>query len=215
MAAPREPREVKELYDGVTEVLNAKVNEEDENAVGDCRCGVYLFLDYDGEPIYVGKTREGLRARIRRHLTNQRTDAVAMHVLDPFEVAAVRMWPFWDLEDEDKKVQEAVLQRAEFAVFQQALADSEFNAVLNERKVPEPDELLEELPESLYAEVLPGDLRKRREHPDIMLARRAHTIAELARVISERRVTSGIRRTLLAQAQRLQHLAEQRLADFE
>src|SRR5690349_19550309 len=59
------------------------------------RCGIYAFYDYDGEPIYVGQTVEQLRVRIRRHLTNQRTDAVAMRVLDPLEVAEVEIWPFW------------------------------------------------------------------------------------------------------------------------
>ncbi|HEX7930811.1 MAG TPA: GIY-YIG nuclease family protein, partial [Sphingomicrobium sp.] len=48
--------------------------------VGNFRWGVYAFFDYDGEPIYVGQTNERLRTRIRRHLTNQRTDAVAMSV---------------------------------------------------------------------------------------------------------------------------------------
>ena len=56
--------------------------------------GVYAFYDCDGEPTYVGQTKERLRNRIRRHLTNQSTDAVAMSVLDPFEVAEIEMWPF-------------------------------------------------------------------------------------------------------------------------
>ena len=45
--------------------------------IGNFKWGVYAFFDYDGEPIYVGQTREMVRTRIRRHLTNQRTDAVA------------------------------------------------------------------------------------------------------------------------------------------
>ena len=61
--------------------------------VGNFRWGVYAFFDYDGEPIYVGQTNERLRTRIRRHLTNQRTDAVAMSVLDPFEVFEIELWP--------------------------------------------------------------------------------------------------------------------------
>src|SRR5436309_2922133 len=32
--------------------------------------GVYTFYDYDGEPIYVGQTKESIRSRISRHLTN-------------------------------------------------------------------------------------------------------------------------------------------------
>ena len=67
--------------------------------VGNFRWGVYAFFDYDGEPIYVGQTNERLRSRIRRHLTNQRTDAVAMSVLDPFEVFEIEVWPLPHLQD--------------------------------------------------------------------------------------------------------------------
>ena len=49
--------------------------------------------------IYVGQTREKLSGRVGRHLTNQRTDAVAMRVLDPLEVAAVEVWPLWDFDE--------------------------------------------------------------------------------------------------------------------
>ena len=74
----KEPEEVRALYDGVMAALNKDYG--DGRKVGDCKFGVYLFYDYDSEPIYVGRTRESLRGRIRRHLTNQRTDAVAMSV---------------------------------------------------------------------------------------------------------------------------------------
>lgn len=96
--------------------------------------GVYAFFDYDGEPIYVGQTYEGLRKRIGRHLTNQRTDAVAMHVLDPFEVLTVKLWPYFDIEDRvnalekrspereaELKKAKAHLQKAEYTVYQQLL----------------------------------------------------------------------------------------------
>ena len=92
MMPRREPAEVTALYDGVKSALDTNVG--DGRKVGDCTRGVYVFYDYDSEPIYVGRTEEQLRVRIRRHLTNQRTDAVAMSVLDPFEVAEIEMWPF-------------------------------------------------------------------------------------------------------------------------
>ena len=83
--------------------LEAFLNKKDTDGriVGNSKYGVYAFYDYDGEPIYVGQTVEKLRVRIRRHLTNQRTDAVAMKVLDPFEVAEIEMWPFFDLASDD------------------------------------------------------------------------------------------------------------------
>lgn len=206
---PDEPLDVTELYDGVDRVLG--LQGTDGRAAGDCRVGVYLFIDYDGEPIYVGQTREQLRARIKRHLTNQRTDAVANRVLDPFEVAAIEMWPFWDLQEATDEVIKDTLDRAEFTVYQQALADSFFNAVLNEVDIPETE--LIELPSSVRGEILPDVSRTKREHPDIRIARRARTIADLARVISERKVQAGIRRTLWVQARRLEYLARTRLDD--
>ena len=65
--------------------------------IGSYKHGVYAFYDYDGEPIYVGQTEEKLSGRVSRNLTNQRTDAVAMNVLDPFEVAYIEVWPLDDL----------------------------------------------------------------------------------------------------------------------
>lgn len=210
MMPQREPEEVTALYVGVKKALDTDYG--DGRRVGDCKYGVYLFYDYDGEPIYVGRTIEKLRGRIRRHLTNQRTDAVAMSVLDPFEVAEIEMWPFWDLESAGKAEVKATLDRAEYTVYQKALSESQFGVVLNEKEISRTDETV--LPKSIRVPVLPADLRKKREHPDIRLARRARTIANLARVISERSVRRGIRRTLWAQARRLEHLAKIRLEDF-
>ncbi len=202
------PEDVKALYDGVAAALNTDYG--DGRKVGDCKYGVYLFYDYDGEPIYVGRTKEKLRGRIRRHLTNQRTDAVAMSVLDPFEVAEIEMWPFWDMKWAQA---DETLDRAEYTVYQKALRESIFCVVLNEKEITPADDIV--LPRSVRVSVLSPELRKKREHPDIRLARRARTIANLARVISERSVRPGIRRTLWAQARRLEHLAKIRLEEFE
>lgn len=208
MTRQKEPPEVTALYEGVMDALNADYG--DGRRVGDCQHGVYLFYDYDGEPIYVGQSRENLRGRIRRHLTNQRTDAVAMSVLDPFAVAEIEMWPFWELNKRDVR---ETLNRAEFTIYQKALKESKFSVILNEKEIKAAEEI--ELPKSIRVSVLPTSLRRQREHPDIRLARRARTIANLARVISERSVRPGIRRTLWAQARRLEYLARTRLGEFE
>jgi len=85
------PFETEELRKGLATFLDKKVKvvfgtTKKNVRLGSIKWGVYAFYDYDGEPIYVGQTKEKLGTRIRRHLTNQRTDAVAMNVLDPFEV---------------------------------------------------------------------------------------------------------------------------------
>ena len=206
-----ETAEVTELYEGVRQVLDHPC--QNGKKVGDCKNGVYLFYDYDGEPIYVGQTREKLRVRIGRHLTNQRTDAVAMSVLDPFEVAEIEMWPFWESSNNKSldKIKE-MLSQAEFTVYCKALENSNFSVVLNENEIPKTELIV--LPESIRRPILSKKARRQREHPDLRLARRARTIANLARIISERKVKTGIRQTLWAQAKRLEHLAQTRLEEF-
>lgn len=179
--------------------------------LGSLKCGVYAFYDYDGEPIYIGQTYEGLGGRIGRHLTGQRSDAVAMNVLDPFEVAEIRVWPL-DLEHLEKEPKREYLDRAEFTLFEKVIAESKLHAVLNQkhpRKLP-----IVKLPVHYAHRIIPEDLFPQRKHPDIRIARRASTIASLARVISERKVSPGLRRTLLTQARRLEKLAAERLRDF-
>jgi hypothetical protein len=157
----------------------------------------------------LGQTCEG--RQIGRHLTNQRTDAVAMNVLDPFEVAEIRVWPL-DLSNLDEDEQTEYLDRAEFTLFEKVIAESKLGAVLNE-KPPQPTTLVK-LPKCYSKKIIPEDIFPHRKHPDIRIARRASTIASLARVISERKVSRGLRQTLLTQARRLERLAAERLRDF-
>lgn len=181
--------------------------------IGSYKHGVYAFYDYDGEPIYVGQTEEKLSGRVSRHLTNQRTDAVAMNVLDPFEVAHIEVWPLdaevKGLSEKDKK---AFLDRAEYTVFQKVLRDSALGSVLNEKEMAPRSEI--GLPQSHRQRIIPDSIYRQRKHPDVRIARRATTIANLARVISERDVSDGLRRTLLTQARRLERLATQRVQEL-
>ena len=177
--------------------------------IGVSSCAVYAFFDYDQEPIYVGQTVELLRGRVGRHLTGRRSDAVAKFVLDPFEVLEIEVWPLWDVPPADKK---ALADRLEYAVFQKCLAESAFGAVLNEGAIKATDPI--DLPQSYRSRIIPDALYEERKHPDVRLARRATTIASLARLISERKIDKGLRATLLVQAKRLEHLADTRFADF-
>ena len=181
--------------------------------IGSYKHGVYAFYDYDREPIYVGQTEEKLSGRVSRHLTNQRTDAVAMNVLDPFEVAYIEVWPLDDfVQGLGKKEKKAFLDRAEYTVFQKVLKESAIGAVLNEKEMAPRSEI--QLPVSYKQSIIPDSIFSQRKHPDIRIARRATTIANLARVISERDVSNGLRRTLLTQARRLESLADQRVQEL-
>lgn len=186
-----------------------RIRDEQNRIVSKCNCGVYAFYDYDGEPIYVGQTYEALRVRIRRHLTNQRTDAVAMHVLDPVEVARVEMWPFWEAQNAGKAEKRRILDRAEYTVFRKLSAEAKVSLLLNEKVPIQTEEI--DLPQSFSGDIVPDPVRDRLGHPDERIARRAATIADLAKVIRERDVSIGLRQTLLTQAERLQHLAKRRL----
>jgi hypothetical protein len=181
--------------------------------VGNFRWGVYIFYDYDGEPIYVGQTNEMLRTRIRRHLTNQRTDAVAMSVLDPFEVYEIEVYPLPQFQDirssADRAAARAHLNALEYAVYSKAVAESEFKAILNEKDPPAPTVEVQ-IPPSYRMRVVSDEVAKIRSHPDFRIARRALIISRLAQVISERKVQGGLRRVLLTQAKRLQWLADRR-----
>ena len=208
------PQDVAAIRQQIRAFLNAPVPGVDGKKIGNAKWGVYAFYDYDGEPIYVGQTNEMLRVRIGRHLTNQRTDAVAMNVLDPFEVAEIEVWPFWELQDSSGKDAEAkaILNSAEYTVFQLVLSQSSFDAVVNEGDIAASNTI--QLPPSVRARIIPDALYELRKHPDVRIARRATTIAALARVISEREVSKGLRRTLITQARRLEQLATQRFNEI-
>jgi len=134
-----------------------------------------------------------------------------MNVLDPFEVAEIRVWPlsFFDISETEARQR---LSRAEYTVFQKLLKESKLAAVLNEK--PPSSMAVLKLPKDYRGRIIPADIYPARKHPDIRIARRANTIASLARVISERKVSRGLRRTLLTQARRLERLAAERLKDF-
>lgn len=178
--------------------------------------GVYAFYDFDGEPIYVGQTNEQLRVRVRRHLTNQRTDAVAMRILDVFEVAEVELWPLWHLGSTPRTDQSArrELDATEYSAYLQAIAASRFKAILNEKIPPVANPV--NLPASLRFSLVHEDVRERLGHSDVRLARRADTLSRLAAVAHERgEVSNGLRRVLVVQAVRIAWLAALRLAEAE
>lgn len=208
------PFETEDLRKNLTTFLDAEFHDPIADMtvkVGNFRWGVYAFFDYDGEPIYIGQTNEMLRTRIRRHLTNQRTDAVAMSVLDPFEVFEIEVWPlpqFQKTSGKDKHAKD-YLNALEDLIYRKALKSSKFGAVLNEKDPPNPIVTIDE-PASFRQCVVSDEVQAIRSHPDFRIARRAMIIARLAQVISERKVQGGLRRVLLTQAKRLQWLAERR-----
>jgi hypothetical protein len=184
------------------------------SAIGSYKWGVYIFYDYDGEPIYVGQTNEKVSGRIGRHLTNQRTDAVAMSVLDPFEVFEIEVYPLPQYEaisakHKDFKVAKQHLDAVEFYVHEKAKSQSKFKAILNEKDPPKPTEKFS-VPDSIKGRIVSDQVKELRGHADTRTARRAQVIARLSQTIAERQVQVGLRRTLVTQAKRLSWLADER-----
>ena len=207
--------ELERFLDQRGSLLHAETSEPINQKIGNFRYGVYAFFDYDGEPIHVGQTNEQLRVRIRRHLTNQRTDAVAMKVLDPFEVFEIEIWPLPDFEGQDMNASIARrLNWLERAVFDRLIEQSRFKAILNEKDPPLVVDETAVIPASVRGRIVSDAVLKLRGHPDTRIARRAETLSLLAKVIAERRVQSGLRRTLLTQAKRLAWLAEKRMNEL-
>lgn len=207
------PFETEALRKGLQSFLETSVPDAvtgGKRKLGAFKCGVYAFFDYDGEPIYVGQTNEKLSTRIRRHLTNRRTDAVAMSVLDPFEVCEIEVWPLPEYQDnaEASRVKDH-LDALEFTIFQKCIKQSAFKAILNEKEPPAPTKPVKP-PQSWRARIVSEEVSRLRDHPDLRIARRAAVMARLAQIISERKVGKGLRRALLTQAERLRWLAEQR-----
>ncbi|MDX3248250.1 GIY-YIG nuclease family protein [Streptomyces sp. ME18-1-4] len=199
--------------------------------VGNAKAAIYAFYDYDEEPIYVGQTQEGVSARVGRHLTGQRSDAVAKFVLDPFEVAEIAVWTLHDVANFElpssepgltaegrkkllAKARKQLLDRYEAEVYSRLKAESHFGAVLNEA-VPVSDGNPVILPEVARGKIIPEVLWDDRKHADIRIARRANHVARLAQLISEREPSNGLRRTLHLQAQRLEWLSNRRLDDLK
>lgn len=182
--------------------------------IGGYKWGIYAFYDYDGEPIYVGQTKEKISGRVGRHLTNQRTDAVAMSVLDPFEVAEIEAWPLPQFESvggkhKDFQKAKAHLNALEHLIFCRLRDESKFKAILNEKDPPPPAVRISE-PKSMRGSIVSDRIRELRAHPDVRLARRALIVSKLSQVISEREVKMGLRRVLLTQTKRMNWLALQR-----
>ncbi len=205
------PREVDAIRAAISEAMKLPDHMRDDQPIGKAVTGIYAFFDYDGEPIYVGQTRENFSSRVGRHMTGMRSDSVGKYVLDPFEVYAIAMWSLPHIADEiAPRLQKRELDKYEYTIHLQLSEQSKFGAVLNEGTLTI-TEVMNDLPDPVRAVIIPNHIFPDRAHPDIRIARRATTISLLAKNISERKVSKGLRQALLVQTRRLEDLAERRV----
>lgn len=202
------PREVDAIRKAIQAVMKLPDPHCGGQPIGRSKTGVYAFFDYDGEPIYVGQTAESFGTRVGRHLTGQRSDSVAKYVLDPFEVYAIAMWSLPHIGALPKGERKAALSQYEYQLHRVLMEQSKFKAVLNEGDIPVAAPV--DLVEPVGGVIIPNEIFPDRAHPDVRIARRAQTVSLLAKNVSERRVSKGLRRTLLTQSRRLVELSERR-----
>lgn len=175
--------------------------------------GAYTFsMIMTMNPFMSVRPKEKISGRIGRHLTNQRTDAVAMSVLDPFEVFEIEVFPLPEYElvhskHPDFERAKAHLDALEYQVHEKAKKESKFKAILNEKDPPKPEKRCK-LPKPVRGRVVSEQVNMLRGHLDTRTARRAQVISRLAQTISERDIKVGLRRTLVTQAARLHDLAD-------
>jgi hypothetical protein len=120
--------------------------------------GVYALCDLDQQPIYVGQSVDGIRTRVRRHLTSARSDVIANRQIDVWEIAYVWAWPV------DSKAEVEPLERAIFAHY-----DAELPLMNGKAMVP--SEGTVNWPEKQIAQVIEEEERQSRLIPSNRLPR--------------------------------------------
>lgn len=122
--------------------------------------GVYVLCDLDQVPIYVGKSGDGIRARVRRHLTSARSDIVANRQIDVWQIAWVWTYPT------ATKAESLLLEAALFHYFdaQSALMNGrQFLRPTEEFLIPEPTQKIQVMSDAEIAEKRDPALRLPRQ----------------------------------------------------
>lgn len=152
--------------------------------------GVYALCDLDGVPLYVGQSVDGIRSRVRRHLTSARSDVIANRQIDVWEIAFVWAWPV----DEVNEVEP--LERVLFHRFdaQQSLMNG---------KTLHPPEGEVTVPDKHVVQVIEEGERKSRLSPDQRLPRQIQQYSLLVDYILNVKNADHLKRSLAAHFERL------------
>tara|TARA_R110002110_G_scaffold376568_2_gene586507 strand:- start:15201 stop:15752 length:552 start_codon:yes stop_codon:yes gene_type:complete len=152
--------------------------------------GVYVLCDLDGVPIYTGQSVDGIRTRVRRHLTSARSDAIANRQLDVWEVSFVRAYPI--ARDKISELESYLIHKFHR---EKPLMQGNF---------PEPVASLSfEVPTPELVQVLPDDIIEQRKNPAVRLPRQAQFFYQLVDHILNVKNKPFLRETLRAHFDRL------------
>lgn len=152
--------------------------------------GVYALCDLDGQPIYVGQSVDGIRARVQRHLTSARSDVIANRQVDVWEIAYVWAWPVADKAD---------IASLEAAVFQTFDAQQ---PLMNGKTLPA-DRAWDTWPDKQVVQVIAEDERLRRLEPAQRLTRQIQQYNTLVDYILTVKDAKHLKRSLDAHFNRL------------
>ncbi len=122
--------------------------------------GCYVLCDLDGVPLYVGQSRDGIRARVNRHLTSARSDIISNRQVDVWEIAYVWAYPVAQLADIGP------LEDALFHAFhpKSALMNGKVPpAPAYKVDIPKPDQIVQVMADPEIAEKLDPALRLPRQ----------------------------------------------------
>lgn len=152
--------------------------------------GVYALCDLDGVPIYVGQSVDGIRSRVRRHLTSARSDVIANRQVDVWEIAFVWAWP--------------VANAADIPVLEASLFNT-FDAnvrLMNGKAMPMPERSLN-VPDKQVVQVIEEEERKNRRDPALRLPRQIMQYNLLVDYILNVKDAQHLKRSLDAHFERL------------
>jgi len=154
--------------------------------------GVYALCDLDKVPIYIGKSLDGIRTRVARHLTSARSDVIANRQLDVWEIAYVWAWPA------PLETKETITNLEEFLIShhhsQSPLVNGKIpNALEPEVIIPAREEVI----------ILPEDEIIKRKDPLLRLPRQINHFSNLFSHALEVKDNADVRRALETHFSRL------------
>lgn len=155
------------------------------------KIGVYVLCDLDDVPIYVGKSTDGIRQRVARHLTSARSDIIANRQIDVWEIAYVWTYPV------DSRERITDLEARLFHVFnaQSRLMNGSVLHHVGDDAIPKPEQAVQVMSDD--------DIRERRD-PTQRLPRQADHYAQLVDHFLTVKNSTQIARALDAHFERLQ-----------
>jgi hypothetical protein len=124
------------------------------------KIGVYILCDLDDIPIYVGKSADGIRARVRRHLTSARSDIIANRQIDVWEIAWVWAFPVADRSEIDALESRLFHYYNDRSVLMNGTIPT---PVARESVLPSPDQVVQVMSDAEIAEKKDASLRLPRQ----------------------------------------------------